>query len=561
MSTTTHGADARPLAITVNWSQIWDRVAAELGDRVAISSPSVSRTYTELEDRARRIASSLHRQGIGAGDAIGIFLYNRAEYLETIYAAFKLGAIPVNMNFRYRSEELADLIRVSQARAIVFPGSLSTVVAGALELRAGAEPAPVLLQVDDDGSPTLPVAHPFESVAAAEPTDALPTPTGDDEIYLFTGGTTGMPKAVVWRHAQLLDAQMVSLYGAMGIDFPSSLDEILAIAAHPEIPSPVTLPITPLMHAMAMFNSMNTLTLGGTVHFLDSARFDAARALNTIAEAGVTRLIIAGNAVAAPIVEELDRATEAGSPYDVSRLELIMSSGMLWSDSSKADLLRHLDAQLFDIVGSSEGGPYAYSSVWSPNDLPSALRLAANAVVLDENGAELDPESGAVGILAYKGPMPLGYVRDPEKTAEVYRVFNGVRYVMPGDWVRLLGGGRIEFLGRGSNVVNTGGEKVYPAEVEQQLLSHDEVVDCAVFGVDDARWGQIVAAVVELTTDSTLTVDDLSVFLGNQLAGYKKPRRIILVESMGRSPSGKLDLRALTALATDHTPEPPNKGH
>lgn len=229
-----------------------------------------------------------------------------------------------------------------------------------------------------------------------------------------------------------------------------------------------------------------------------------------------------------------------------------MSSGMVWTDDSKAGLLRHLDALLFDIVGASEGGPFAYSRVRAPEDLPSRLLLADGATGLDEAGTELDPDSGGTGILAYRGAMPLGYLNEPARTTEVYREIGARRYVVPGDYVRLLGGGRIEFLGRSSAVVNTGGEKVYPAEVEQEILAHDAVADCVVLAAPHQRWGQVVAAVVEPRPGAHLDPDALTAFLAERLAGYKKPRRIV-VHPIERNPSGKANLRRLAALVTERT--------
>lgn len=531
----------------LNWSTIWDRIAERRPDAPAILTPDDSRSYRELEDRASRLAGWLRGVGVRRGDAVGLFLYNRPEYLEAIYAAFKLGAVPVNMNFRYRARELADLIRISGCRVLVHPGSLRTDVAGALELVGDR---PMLLEVDDGASDAT-GAVAYERALGERLTDP-PELGGDDRIYLFTGGTTGVPKAVVWTHSNLFDAQLVSLYGAIGVPMPTTLDDAVAIATDDRVSASRTLPIAPLMHASAMFNSMNTLTLGGAVVFLDSARFDAAQALRAVAELRVTRLVIAGNAVSAPLVDELDRAAAAGRPYDVSSLTMVMSSGMVWTDDSKAGLLRHLGALLFDIVGASEGGPFAYSRVRAPEDLPSRLLLADGAAVLDDSGTELDPESGGTGILAYRGAMPLGYLDDPARTAEAYREIGGRRYVVPGDYVRLLGGGRIEFLGRSSAVVNTGGEKVYPAEVEQEILAYDAVADCVVLGTPDERWGQVVAAVVEPRPGAHLDPDALTAFLGERLAGYKKPRRIV-VHSIERSPSGKANLRRLAALVAERT--------
>ena len=533
----------------VNWSQIWDRVAEALPEAPAIETVGRILTYGALEDRASRLARTLAELGVGHGDTVGLFLYNRAEYVEAIYAAFKLGAIPVNMNFRYRASELAELLEISRCRVLVAPSSLRTEVVGALELLG--EAVPFVLEVDDTGGDPSNRSgiEGYENAIGARH-EGPEVRSGRDEIHLFTGGTTGTPKAVVWQHGNLLDAQLVSIYGTgPGSVLPTSVDEMVAVAIDPEKSAPRMLPIAPLMHSSAMFNSMNTLTLGGTVVFLDNPRFDPAQVLRTVQDRRVTRTVIAGNAVSAPLVDELRRAADAGVPYDISSLDLIVSSGMAWTDESKRELLEHLDgALLFDIFGATEGGPFAYAFVRSADDLPSRIVLAQGAVVLDEEGRELDPESGATGVLAYSGPKPLGYRDAPDKTAETYRRLNGKVYVSPGDYVRLLGGGRIEFLGRGSATVNTGGEKVYPAEVEEALRTHPGVTDAVVFGVADRRWGQAVAAVVAVAPGSGLGADELRSHVGERLAGYKKPRHLVVVDSLERTPSGKADMRRMKSL-------------
>jgi acyl-CoA synthetase (AMP-forming)/AMP-acid ligase II len=540
-------------AWALNWSQIWDRIAAATPDALAVVAGDTTRSYRELEDRAARLAGAFAERGVGHGDPVGLFLYNRPEYLEAIYALFKLGAIPVNMNFRYRARELAELVRTSESRLLLYPETLGEVVHAA---SADFGAAIGLVEIADGDetrfAPVVPGAEGFDELVLADRIDGVPGLGGHDRIYMFTGGTTGAPKAVVWRHGDLLDAQLVSIYGTAGVPFPRDLDQVVDLAVRPDVPTPRTLPIAPLMHAAAMFGSMNTLTAGGVVVFLDSPSFDPAQALREVGRNRVTRLIIAGNAVATPLVEELDRAARSGDPHDVSTLDTIVSSGMAWTDDRKAGLLRHVETTLIDIVGASEGGPFAYAIARSPGDLPSRLRLADGAVVLDGEG---HPVREGVGVLAYRGAMPIGYLDQPEKTAEVYRDVDGIRHVVPGDWVRVDPDGVIEFLGRDSTVINTGGEKVYPVEVEDVLLQHPDVVDAAVFGVPDDRWGSVVAGVVARRAGSRPTAAELTEYLGERLAGYKRPRRLLIRDSLGRGPSGKVDLRLLQRLVAESPSE------
>ncbi len=540
-----------PARWNLNWSSIWDRIAAEVPDDVAIISPAGDLTYRDLEDRAARLAGGLARLGVRRGDAVGIFLYNRPEYLETVYAAFKIGAIPVNMNFRYRARELADLLRTSGARVLVHPVSLEKDAAKAVK-RLG-EPVMRLIIDDEAGSgcgDAVPGKTPYEAVLAAR-FDGPDERGGDDRLYVFTGGTTGLPKAVVWRHGDLLDAQSVSIYPTAGLPLPMTEAEFTAHAGAVPGEPPRLLPLAPLMHLTALVGAMNVLVLGGTIVLLNTPHLHPDEALRRIVEERITRLIVVGNAIARPLVETLDLAEADGQPFDVSSITSIVSAGMTWSDDQKAGLLRWMPkATLMDIVASTEGGPYAYSFVSGPEDLPSRIELAVGGSVIDAEGNPV--AVGETGILAYSGAMPLGYLNDPVKTAEVYQDVNGVRRVSPGDYVRLLDEeGGIEFLGRGAAVVNTGGEKVYPAEVEEVALSFEGIVDAAVFGVPDPRWGQSVAAVLARKPGADVDLEAFFGFIGERLAGYKKPRHVVVVDSLERGPSGKINLDRLRSLVAE----------
>ncbi|WP_277207574.1 AMP-binding protein [Isoptericola croceus] len=524
-----------------NYATIWESVARAVPDRPAVHADGRTMTYRDLDDAAARVAGTLRARGLGAGSRIAIFMYNRVEYLITVYAAYKIGAIPVNINFRYQGRELADLLRASRAEGLVHPTSLGRHVRDA----AAHVPLPdLVLAVPDDDGPTEP-GRPFATALDAEPLGPQPL-SPDHQIFMFTGGTTGTPKAVVWTHGNLFDSQLFSIYGSLPVDVPTDLDDVARIAARTDLPPTITLPLTPLMHAMALFNTMNTLVLGGCVVFLPSAGYDALSAARTIHERRVTRLIVAGNAVVGPLVEVLD--SPEGEGLDVSSLTAVLSSGMAWSDELKLRLITHAPrATLVDIFGSSEGGPFAYGVVRGPQDIPCRPRLAPGTVVFDAEMREVQDVPGATGVLAYRGQMPLGYDGDPERTAEAYPVIDGVRYVMPGDHVRVLGDGLVELLGRGAAVVNTGGEKVFTGEVEAVLVAIPDVTDAVVFGSPDPRWGEVVTAYVVTVPGSSLTAEQIQEEVGRQLAGYKKPRKVFFVDALDRSPSGKLNLRALRA--------------
>lgn len=528
-----------------NYATIWESVARAVPERPAVVADGRTMTYRDLDDAAARVAGALRAEGLGAGSRVAIFMYNRVEYLVTVYAAYKIGAIPVNINFRYQGRELADLLRAARAEALVHPTSLGRHVRDAA---AHVALPGLVLAVPDDDNPTAP-GRPFATALAAEPLDPQPL-SPDHQIFMFTGGTTGTPKAVVWTHGNLFDSQLFSIYGSLPVAVPKDLDEVTRIAARTDLPPTVTLPLTPLMHALALFNVMNALVLGGCVIFLPSANQGPPAAARTIHERRVTRLIVAGNAVVGPLVDVLDSPEGAG--LDVSSLTTVLSSGMAWSDELKLRLLAHApQATLIDIFGSSEGGPFAYGVVRGPQDIPCHPRLAPGTVVFDSELREVQDVPGATGVLAYRGQMPLGYDGDPERTAEAYPVIGGVRYVMPGDHVRVLGDGLVELLGRGSAVVNTGGEKVFTGEVEAVLTAVPGVTDAVVFGSPDPRWGEVVTAYVVTAPGSSLTAEQVQEEVGRRLAGYKKPRKVFFVDALDRSPSGKLNMRALRAQATE----------
>ena len=536
-----HAASADPVVDlgTANYATIWDAVARAVPDRTVVHAEGRDVSYREFEQLASRLATTFEAHGLGVDSTIAIFMYNRLEYLATLYAAFKIGAIPVNINFRYQGAELAELLTASRPGALVYPTSLAAAVRDAAQ--HVDLPELVLAVPDDDGA--IDPGTAFASALEAPP--LVPRPLGPEhKIFMFTGGTTGRPKAVVWTHGNLFDSQQFSIYGSLPVDPPASLDEVTAIAAREDLPRTVCLPLPPMMHATALFNVMNALALGGAVVFMSAARFDPLAALRAIEEHGVTRLIVAGNAVVGPLVDALE--SDAGATVDISELGTVLSSGMVWSDDLKARLLERAPrATLIDIFGSSEGGPFAYGVVRGPQDLPCRPRLATGSVVFDPERREVQDVVGATGVLAYRGAMPLGYHEDPERTAQTYPEIDGVRYVMPGDYVRVLGDGFVELLGRGSGVINTGGEKVFPGEVEEVLLEIPGVVDAVVLGVPDERWGELVTAVVTTVGGSNLTPADIQAQVAGRLAGYKKPRRVVLVDKLERSPSGKLDMRRL----------------
>ncbi len=520
---------------TATYGDVWERVAREMPDRMAIIAGDVELTYAAFDDEAERFAGLLRNRGIGRRSPVAVFMYNRVEYMVALFATLKLGATLVPINFRYGGREAARLLDDSRAEALIFPTSLEPAVVDAV---GGLQRRITLVRVDDD--PQAPrrldaVAFGERRVTAAEHASAT-APEGG-ELYLFTGGTTGHPKGVVWPTDVLLAVQLYSIYTTVGLDVPASVDEMVAVARDLGTDAPVVLPLAPFMHGTALFNSMNAFVLGGTLVILPSAHFDGRRAIRAIVDRGVTRLIVAGDAVAIPL---LDAADDLGVT-ELPSLRTALSSGMRFSDAVKARLHALGSVSIADILAATEGGPFAVATSNAADDLPAHLQLLPDAVVLDENFEEIHDEPGRVGLLAFRGTLPKGYLNDDAKTAEAYPVIRGVRHLVSGDYVRVEEGRHVELLGRGSSVINTGGEKIYPAEVEAALLDHPAVTDAVVFGVPDARWGETVSAIVAAPAGD-VTEAELLAHVARSIAGYKKPKRIVVHERIERSPSGKLDM-------------------
>jgi 3-oxocholest-4-en-26-oate---CoA ligase len=524
--------------VDVSFGTIWEAVARRLPDAVAISEPEREHTYAEFDDRAARLATALERAGVGAGDRVACYLYNGAAYLETVFAAFKLGAVPVNTNYRYTQGELSQLLVDAEAAALVFSGELAANVDHAarhvptlrLLVRVGAGAGPDVPSLDD-------------LLAATEPRPAQPR-SGSDRLFMYTGGTTGRPKGVIWRQADLLHSLVVPIFRPLGVpELPATLDEAveIAVTARAGGRAQVTMPVVPLMHATGLFNSMGALLVGGRVVTARLGGLDPRHVWETVARQRVGTLIVAGNAVCRPLVDELLAAERAGDPHELGSLRIVISSGTALRDHLKQAVHERADVTIFDAIASSEGGPFAFAVTSSVDDLPARFFPVPATKVLAEDGTEVVPGSGQVGTLAYRGPMPLGYHRDEVKTAATYRTFGGVRYAMPGDLATVEADGAIHFLGRGSGVINTGGEKVHPHEVEQALLAEPGVTDAVVVGVPDETWGQRVAAIVA-TTGGGQTEDELRDAVRRRLAGYKVPRRIVFLPSLQRTPTGKLEI-------------------
>ena len=533
-----------------NVAALHEAVAPAVPDRDCIVWRDRRLSWAEVTDRTRRLAAVLTAHGVGLRrgpdgaplaaarlppwdsphDHVATYLHNGNEYLETLLGAWKARAAPFNVNYRYVAAELSYLLTDSRAAAVVYQGAFAATLA---EVLPGLPHVRLLLQVDDgSGAELLPGARDYEEALAA----AVPAaPTGlspDDRYVLYTGGTTGMPKGVLWRQGDFLAT-------CVGVTQPE--EELLAAARRRALR---TLPSAPFMHGAAHWNALSAWATGGTVVVQDDpTRFDPADVLATCEREGVTALQIVGDPFARPLLEELAR-----TDYDLSGLRFLLSGGAVLSAPVKARLTAAVPGlTIVDVLGSSETGRQAVTRGGGGAFVPERT-----AVVLSEDlSHRLAPGDTEAGWLAQVGRVPLGYLGDEAKTRATFPVVDGVRYAVSGDKVRLQADGRLDFLGRESVTINTGGEKVFAEEVEQALTSHPAVRDAVVVGRPSERWGQEVVAVMALVAGADRPPDDeLRAHCRSTLAGYKVPKEFVVVDRVVRSPAGKADYAWARTAAT-----------
>ena len=537
-----------------NLADIWEAVADARPDADAQRCGDRAFTFADFDRRANGLAADLLDAGLGQQAKVAAYLYNGPEFLETYFAAFKAGLVPVNVNYRYGPSELIYLLDNADAEAVIFHAGFAPVLD---EIRSKL-PGVRRWYVVDDGSPAPDWAAGYEQVVSARDGTGgrVRPPWGrspDDLLLLYTGGTTGMPKGVMWRQDDL-----VNVLGSGGNPFigapPAS--DVAEIRSRLEAgqQSMSSLPACPLMHGTGQFSGFISLIGGGCVVTLPNRKFDPAALWEAVAKHEVRTVAIVGDAFARPLLAELDANPEK---YDLSKLMLINSSGVMWSQEVKDGLLRQIPhAMLFDSLGSSEGVGLGASISAGGNAAGTAkFSLGQGARVLAPDDRDVEPGSGEVGVIALPGFLPAGYYKDPEKSARTWRVIDGTRYVLPGDCATVEEDGAIKLLGRGSVVINTGGEKVYPEEVEEIIKRLPGVSDAVVVGVPDERFGEAVCGVVELTPGVSLTGTDVEAAVRSELAGYKVPRRVMFVESIGRSPAGKVDYQRIRTEAASGAPE------
>ena len=537
----------------MHWATVWESVAGVVPDSAAVTNGAVTRTWAEYERRAARVAGGLTAAGLEPGAKVALYLYNGNEYLEAQFGAFKLRGVPVNVNYRYLDEELWYLLDNSEAEALFFHASLADRVARVAERLPMLT---VLIEVDDTGTGDLlgGRAVAYESfVAGHEPMP--PIERAEDDLYmLYTGGTTGRPKGVMYEIGRHTGFFSQLGFPAIGLAPPESADAIAPAVAEAAACGGTSVSVTgaPLMHGTGLWlGAMMHHLVGGHVITLTNRRLDADELLSAIERHGATHNTIVGDAFSKPIIRALDAAAERGEPYDMSSLRAIVSSGVMWTTEVKGALLDRIpQVVLHDAMGSTEGT--MGSQITMRGAVGETAKFVPNPTtrVFDEFDREVEPGSGQIGRIASSVLVPLGYYKDPEKSAQTFRTIDGVRYTFPGDMAQVTADGSLILLGRGSNVINSGGEKIFPEEVEEAVKRVDGVVDCLVVGVDDERFGQAVTAVASVAPDVSITEDEVIAAVKNQLAGYKAPKRVVFVSQVPRAPNGKADYKAAREMAT-----------
>jgi acyl-CoA synthetase (AMP-forming)/AMP-acid ligase II len=500
-------------------------------------------TWSDFDELSARLASFLAASGVDQGDRVAIGCRNRPEYLIAMFAAQKLRAVSVNINFRYRSEELRYVLNDARAKVLFHDDALASAVSE-LDGKVPTLRAVVPIETDAQGSCAATPATPIVQALEADPRPRTTHPDDQPQWLIYTGGTTGPPKAVSFTEESVLDRMGGLVFRSLGIPVPASANELWATLIERHSERLIVLPAPPLMHGAGIYGALNAMLSGGTVVLLPGRRFDPDELAQRIGTHRVTDLHLVGDVFALPLAQTLSVARSVGAPYDLSSLRRIQSAGTVWSPDVKLRLLEQADITLIDLIAATEGGPFALATATRETD-PAELsdfRLAPGARLFDPHGRDVIPGSDAVGTLAAPAQDGACYLGDPERSLAAFRVIDGRRYSMPGDLAQLRPDGALRFLGRGSSVINTGGEKVYAAEVEDMLRTHPDVRDAVVVGIPDARFGSLIGAVVEPSSQRHPTLKALGDHVATALGGYKRPRQIVLVPELQRTAAGKPDL-------------------
>ncbi|MGB5723580.1 MAG: AMP-binding protein, partial [Parasphingorhabdus sp.] len=482
------------------------------------------------------------------------YSYNSAEYMETQFGAFKARICPVNVNYRYLEAELTHVINNSDSEALVFQAQFAPRVAA---IRDQLEQVKLFLEIDDGSGEHLEGAVDYEqAVQNASPMAVIER--SDDDLYmLYTGGTTGMPKGVMYDHKSFATALLAKGFEMRMMEPPTDASGFgtLVQQLHATGAASRSIPACPLMHGTGMWiGAMVPHSLGGCVVLSDNSHFDPVALWQLAQDEKVTDITIVGDVFAKPMLATLDDAKAAGKVFDLSSLLMMGSSGVMWSAEVKRGLLGHLPQMaIVDSMGSTEGSMGVSITTAENVDIDQTAKFDMNPTtkVLTEDGQPVEPGSGEMGLICNGGMVPLGYYKDEEKSAATFRTFDGVRYSIPGDFATVEADGSITLLGRGSACINSGGEKIFPEEVEEALKTHESVYDCLVVGIPDERFGQKITAILSLVPGARLDENALNDHVRSQLAAYKAPRAMVVVDEVPRAANGKAGYKAARELALE----------
>jgi 3-oxocholest-4-en-26-oate---CoA ligase len=530
-----------------NFAEVWETVAEQIPDAPCQVQGDRRLTWAEVDRRANGIAATLLDRGATEQDKVAQYLYNGPEYIESMFGAFKAGLVPINTNYRYMDDELVYLWDNADCVAVVFHGVFTDTIE---RIRDRVPRVATWLWVDDDHAECPEWAIPYEEAANSRGDDERVVPewgrSGDQLLMTYTGGTTGMPKGVMWRQDDLfrtLVTQMNPVFKeAEGGDLDVVREQVQAAGT-------VGMPACPLMHGTGLYTQLITLSLGGSTVLLVDRKLNIEELLDTIEAEKVNTIAIVGDAFGRPILKALD---ENPGRWDLSSLFLIASSGVMFSEPIKQGLLKHHPNMIIvDAFSSSEavGMGQSMSTGAGGTAHTATFTVGENTIVIGDDGKKVEPGSGDIGRVAVGGFQPVGYYKDEEKTARTFIEFEGRRYSCPGDYAMVEADGSLTLLGRGSVCINTGGEKVFPEEVEEVLKTHPAVRDAVAVGIPDEKFGEVVAAVVEPADGAEVDSADVIAHVRSKLASYKAPKQVVVVPTIGRAPNGKVDYKRLKAEA------------
>jgi fatty-acyl-CoA synthase len=491
--------------------------------------------WSEASKRMNNLARALAARGARPGDKVAFYLRNCSEYMEATGATYLGRFVHVNVNYRYRPDEVRYILDNSDAVALIYASEFRDAVN---EIRGQLPNIRAFIEVGED---TADFAENYEMLATTGDGAKLGIKrSADDMLFIYTGGTTGMPKGVMWSFDALIRIWQTRLSSTLGIA-PESAAGFAAMVKATET-GPVCLPACPLMHGTGFVSASTAMLSGGCVVTVDNHSLDPHAIWSAVEKHRVSSIAIVGDPFARPLLNALD---EEPGKYDLSSLLAMNSSGAMWSVEVKRGLLKHIpQLTMTDSFASTEAMGMGASIMTKDGETQTAaFQLLENAIVIDESDKPIPPGSGRAGLVALGGPLPQGYYKDPEKTARTFRTIGNVRYSIPGDWARVDENGAITLLGRGTNCINTAGEKVFPEEVEEVLKTHPAIEDALVLGMPDEKWGQAITGVVKLSDLSPFDEQAVRDHVRAQLAGYKTPKRILVADMNLRAPNGKADYK------------------